>query len=72
MPTTEKVLRITSPIGSVPKTDVDLHDRISRLPADTKIEKAFKEITEWEEVAVRKSREREQTAKSGLLHIVCR
>ncbi len=52
--------------------DVDLHERIARLPPDTEISKVFKEITEWEEVAVRKSKEREQTAKSGTLHIICR
>jgi hypothetical protein len=68
----DRLLRITSPIGSVPRTDEDLHARLSRLPSDSNIEKAFKEITEWEENAVKKSKEREQTAKSGLLHIVCR
>ncbi len=72
MTTNNKKLRITGPIGKVPPMDVDLHERIARLPPDTEISKVFKEITEWEEVAVRKSKEREQTAKSGTLHIICR
>lgn len=68
----DRIIRITSPIGSVPKTDSDLHERIARLPPDEKLENVFKEFGEWEENAVRKSRDRELTAKSGVLHIACR
>ena len=68
----KKELRIIAPIGAVPSTDKDLHERIEKLPSDASISVVFREISKWEEIAVIKSRERERTTKSGVLDIICK
>jgi hypothetical protein len=68
---TTKDLRIVSPIGAVPTADVDLNKRLASLGENPSISQVLKEMGKWEKAAVNKYREREQTAKSGILDIVC-
>lgn len=64
-----KELQIIAPVGDVPSKDKNLHKRIKELPRDASVSDVFKEIGEWEKVAVRKFKERERTKKSGRLGI---
>lgn len=65
-------LKVIAPIGKTPSIDKKLHDSIKALPDDSSIADVFREISKWEKVAVLKSRERERSAKSGQLDVVCR
>jgi len=56
-----------TPIGDVLSKDRYLDTRISKLPSNASISKVFKEIGEWEKIAIKKFRELEQTKKSGRL-----
>ena len=68
----EKPLKIVAPIGVVPSEDKDLHARIEKLPSNAGISDVLREITDWEEGAVRKFKEHERTTKSGVLEeIIC-
>ena len=68
----KRALQILAPVGDVPSKDKDLHNRIKKLPCDAKISDVFREASEWEKIAVKKFRKREQTKKSGRLTIHCR
>jgi len=65
----KKTLQIVSPIGEVPSTDKDLRDRISKLPKDAKVSEIFREVGEWEKIALKNFKKQEQTKKSGKLGI---
>jgi len=59
------------PIGESPSRDPDLEKRLKQLPRDAPLSDVFKVISEWEEEAVKRSRQTERTKKSGRLHPIC-
>lgn len=67
----KKQLKIVAPVGDVPSKDKHLSNRIEKLPSDADISEVFKEIDEWEKIAVKKFRKLEQTDKSGRLGLHC-
>ena len=68
----ERPLKLIAPIGVVPSDDKELRARIEKLGDKPSISDVFREITDWEEVSVRKFREHERTTKTGMLEeLIC-
>jgi hypothetical protein len=65
-------LKFFAPIGAVPPEDKDLEQRIAKLSPNANISDVLKEITRWEDTAVRKFKEQEKTTTSGRLNTICR
>ena len=67
----KKELQIATPVGELPSPDVELRERISKLPANIGLAKVFTEVGTWEKFAIKKFKEQEKTKDSGKLTIQC-
>ena len=67
----KKELRIVAPVGDVPSTDKELHKKIRSLRS-VELSKVFRAVGDWEKTAIIRSKQKEQTKKSGKLTIQCR
>jgi len=72
MPKQKRELLIVAPVGEVPSPDKDLRNKIKKLPPSASVSDVFREVGNWEKIAVKKFRKREQTKKSGKLTIHCK